>query len=121
MDSKTRIGDDDSPLAAKAAAEETRADTAVREVSAIKGRIRQFYNEVAFVSFDEGAPIWAEGWLDFLLDGKVPVQREPIVIPRNLARVDTDTDTGAGDLEVSDDEPESDDDGDNNQRRGRGD
>jgi len=93
MDSKVRIGAGDTTAAdEKACLEEQRADDAVRALSRLKRRIREFYNEVSYVSFDDadGAPAWAPNWLDYLLSGRVPEVAEPDPDPEATAQVAAD-------------------------------
>lgn len=73
MESKVQIGGDTSPQVEKAAVEGARADKAVRELANVKNRIRNFYSEVSCVRFDDadGAPAWAEGWFQYLLNGVI--------------------------------------------------
>ena len=75
MDGKVRIGEQDTRAdAVRARNEEQRADAAVRELSAIKRRLHEFYNEIDHVEFPdaETAPVWAVEWFDYLLDGAMP-------------------------------------------------
>lgn len=72
MDSKVRfVNDGDTSAAARALAEQNRADIAAGEVTMMQRRIRTFYTELNEVSFPETAPSWASDWVEWLLTGTV--------------------------------------------------
>ena len=84
MNDKVRIGEhDDTAAEIKAANEAQRADTAVRELSAMRRRVHQFYQAVHFVAFEDpdATPSWAPEWFDYLLDGAVPEPVDPDALP----------------------------------------
>lgn len=92
MNDKVRIGEGDTRASdRKAELEEQRANKAVRALGDVRRRIRTFYKEVHFVSFEDadGAPAWAEKWLDYLLDGTVP-EPEPAEEPVGEQRAETE-------------------------------
>lgn len=75
---KVKFGESDShvvELRQTAASEKQQADEATRKATRMQRRIRAFYKAVEYVSFSsaEEAPIWATNWLDWLLDGVMPV------------------------------------------------
>ena len=80
---KVRFGESDSLIAEvqqTAAREKAQGDEAVRKHTRIQRRIRAFYEAVEYISFPsvEEAPIWAANWLDWLLDGTVPVEETSV-------------------------------------------
>ena len=75
---KVKFGKDDSrivDLQTSARLEKEQAYTATRKATRMQRRIRTFYDAIGYVSFSsaEEAPIWAPNWLDWLLDGTMPV------------------------------------------------
>lgn len=76
--SKVKFGENDSRIAElqqTASLERQQADDAIRKHTRMQRRIRAFYDAIEYVSFSsaEEAPVWASNWLDWLLDGIVPV------------------------------------------------
>lgn len=79
--SKVKFGENDSlivELQQTVSSEKQQADDAIRKATRMQRRIRAFYDAIEYVSFSsaEEAPIWATNWLDWLLDGVVPVPDE---------------------------------------------
>ncbi len=54
-----------------ALAAEQRANGAVRDLSAMRRRIREFHKAIKYVTFpdSENAPAWSKQWFDYLLAG----------------------------------------------------
>lgn len=76
--SKVKFGENDSrivELQQTASLERQQADDAIRKHTRMQRRIHAFYDAIEYVSFSstEEAPIWASNWVDWLLDGIVPV------------------------------------------------
>ncbi len=76
MSNKAVIGGISS-TAARADAEQKRADEASSELTIIKRRIRTFYDALSEVYFPANAPTWAPDWREWLLTGEVVPAEEP--------------------------------------------
>ncbi len=109
--SKVKFGEDDSrivDLQISARLEKEQADAATRKATRMQRRIRAFYDAIEYVSFSsaEEAPIWAPNWLDWLLDGIVPVPDVVKETPADAEPIDAATVEAATAEAVPEDQPD---------------
>lgn len=78
MGNKVKFGEGAShivELQQTVSSERQQANDAIRKHTRMQIRIRAFYDAIEYVSFSsaDDSPVWASNWLNWLLDGIVPV------------------------------------------------